>query len=186
MRKRTYYVPLSLVVAEDIVASYKSTLICLCAVLASAVAKPQFGKPAYNYRAQQPVYTQPPQAVVPILAYSNDVSPDGSYSYSYQTGNGISAQEQGYLKNSGIKDQEAETVQGSYSYTAPDGTPITVTYTADENGYQAQGAHLPVAPPIPVEIQRSLDLIAATQRGAPNIPVYKPQPQFFNRPFNRF
>nr|CAD7423102.1 unnamed protein product [Timema monikensis] len=105
---------------------------------------------------------------------------------SYQTGNGISAQEQGYLKNSGIKDQEAETVQGSYSYTAPDGTPITVTYTADENGYQAQGAHLPVAPPIPVEIQRSLDLIAATQRGTPNIPVYKPQTQYINRPFNRF
>lgn len=25
-------------------------------------------------------------------------------------------------------------VQGSYSYTSPDGTPITVTYIADENG----------------------------------------------------
>lgn len=25
-------------------------------------------------------------------------------------------------------------MQGSYSYTSPDGTPITVTYIADENG----------------------------------------------------
>lgn len=54
--------------------------------------------------------------------------------YSYETGNGIQAQEQGYLKNAGVKDQEAQVAQGSYSYTGPDGIPITVTYIADENG----------------------------------------------------
>lgn len=48
---------------------------------------------------------------------------------------------------------------GSYSYTAPDGSIITVTYTADEQGFRAQGAHLPTPPPIPAEIQKSLDII---------------------------
>ena len=87
---------------------------------------------------------------------------------SYETGNGISAQEQGYLKNAGQKDLEAQVATGSYSYTGPDGVLYTITYTADENGFQAQGAHLPTPPPIPEAIARSLNL--------------QPQP---NRPGNR-
>lgn len=54
--------------------------------------------------------------------------------YSYETGNGIVAEEQGYLKNAGNPETEAQVAQGSYSYTGPDGVPITVTYIADENG----------------------------------------------------
>lgn len=86
---------------------------------------------------------------------------------SYATGDGQQAAAQGYLKNAGVKDQEAEVIQGSYSYTAPDGTPITVTYIADENGFRAEGAHLPTPPPIPEAIQRSLQLIAQTQKQYP-------------------
>lgn len=48
------------------------------------------------------------------------MSPDGSYQYSYSTGNGIKADESGYLKNLG--QQKAQVVQGSYSYTSPEGT----------------------------------------------------------------
>lgn len=81
--------------------------------------------------------------------------------FSYETGNGISAQEQGQLKNAGNPEAEALEVQGSYQYTADDGTPISVSYIADENGFQPQGAHLPTPPPIPPAIQRSLDFLAA-------------------------
>uniref|UniRef100_A0A336MJA4 CSON002548 protein n=1 Tax=Culicoides sonorensis TaxID=179676 RepID=A0A336MJA4_CULSO len=35
---------------------------------------------------------------IPILRQESDISPDGSYSYAYETGNGISANEQGTLK----------------------------------------------------------------------------------------
>jgi hypothetical protein len=88
--------------------------------------------------------------------------------YSYETGNGIVVQEQGYLKNPGQKDLEAQVATGSFSYTGPDGVLYTVTYTADENGFRAEGAHLPTPPPIPEAIARSLNLQQQPQRPGPN------------------
>lgn len=64
-----------------------------------------------------------------------------SYSFSYETGNGIRAQEQGYLNNPGSQN-EAQTAQGSFSYTSPEGEQISLTYTADENGFRPQGIYL--------------------------------------------
>lgn len=64
-------------------------------------------------------------AAAPILRSTSDISPDGHYSYEYETGNGIHAQEAGLASHS---------VQGSFGYTAPDGTPIQISYIADENG----------------------------------------------------
>lgn len=49
--------------------------------------------------------------------------------------NGIKAEEQGEVKNKGT-DNEIQSVRGSYSYTGPDGVLYTVTYIADENGFQ--------------------------------------------------
>jgi hypothetical protein len=91
-----------------------------------------------------------------------------AYSSSYETGNGIVAQEQGYLKNAGQKDLEAQVATGSFSYTGPDGVLYTVTYTADENGFRAEGAHLPTPPPIPEAIARALNLQQQPQRPGPN------------------
>lgn len=71
---------------------------------------------------------------MPITSYQNDVNPDGSYQFSYTSGDGSQQQARGFVKNLGQKDLEAQVVQGSYSYTSPEGTPITVTYIADENG----------------------------------------------------
>ncbi|XP_067000858.1 endocuticle structural glycoprotein SgAbd-8 [Anabrus simplex] len=98
---------------------------------------------------------------IPIIRFDKEQSADGSYKSSYETGNNIVAEETGFLKNVGDKDTEALVQHGSYSYTAPDGSLITVTYTADELGFRAEGAHIPTPPPVPEEIQKGLDLIYA-------------------------
>lgn len=98
---------------------------------------------------------------VPIVRQDTDISFDGTYHNSWEGGNGIVVEEHGVLKNLGNKDSEAEEVVGSVSYTAPDGTPIGLKYVANENGFVAEGAHLPVAPPIPAAIVRALEWIAA-------------------------
>lgn len=95
---------------------------------------------------------------IPILRYDNNPNQgDGSYSYAYETGNGIQAQEQGYLKGAGGAAGEAQTAQGSFSYTGPDGARYAISYTADENGFRPVGAHLPTPPPIPDAILRSIE-----------------------------
>ncbi|KAF4520087.1 hypothetical protein B566_EDAN014192 [Ephemera danica] len=103
---------------------------------------------------------RPNDRPIAIVRQHNDINPDGSYQWSYETENGIVADEQGFVKNKGIPEQEAMTAQGSYTYKGDDGQVYSVTYTADENGFQAQGAHLPTPPPIPPAIQRALDYLA--------------------------
>ncbi|XP_049941520.1 endocuticle structural glycoprotein SgAbd-1 [Schistocerca serialis cubense] len=95
-----------------------------------------------------------------IIKQAKDQGNDGSYRWNYETENGIAAEETGALKAI-APNEDGTAAQGFYSYTAPDGTPIRVTYTADENGFQAQGDHFPVAPPIPEAIQRALAWNAA-------------------------
>lgn len=94
---------------------------------------------------------------------------NSSWFYSYETGNGIAAQEQGTLKNPGQRDLESSAVSGSFSYTSPEGIPITVSYIADESGFRASGAHLPTPPPIPEAIAKSL---AYNQQQQPINPVF--------------
>ncbi|KRT83768.1 Insect cuticle protein, partial [Oryctes borbonicus] len=133
-----------------------------------------FAAPQNYYNQPQPQYQdQYSKNVVPIVSETNEINPDGSYSYSYQTGDGQQAQAQGYLKNAGVKDAEAEVAQGSFSYTAPDGTPIQVTWVADENGFRAEGAHLPTPPPIPEAILKSLSILPQSPSTAQ--PQYQPQ-----------
>lgn len=64
---------------------------------------------------------------------------DSCFYFRYETGNGIQAQETGRLNNPGVEGQEAQEAEGSYSYTAPDGTLISVTYVANENGFVPKG-----------------------------------------------
>ncbi|CAG4980671.1 unnamed protein product [Colias eurytheme] len=102
-----------------------------------------------------------------ILKYTNEN--DGErFEYSFETSNGISAEESG-VATDGVK------AQGGFSYTGDDGKAYTVTYTADENGYQPQGEHLPTPHPIPEEILKSIEInaqaaAAGTQEGA-----YRPE-----------
>lgn len=77
---------------------------------------------------------------------------------SYQTGNGISAGESGYLKNPGTE-AEGQVAQGYYLYTGPDGVVYQVEYYSDaENGFVAKGAHLPTPPPLPEALVRANEL----------------------------
>ncbi|XP_013141188.1 PREDICTED: endocuticle structural glycoprotein SgAbd-2-like [Papilio polytes] len=137
----------------------------LLAVVAMASAAPQFQYQQPQYQGQQ----------IPILRQTQEVNFDGTYQYSYETGNGIAAQEQGYLKNAGVKDAEAQVAQGSFSYTSPEGIPISVSYIADENGFRAEGAHLPTPPPIPEAIARALQYIQSQPQ--------QPQQVFQQQPF---
>lgn len=59
------------------------------------------------------------------------------FCFRYETENGISAQEEGRFEG---QDPEnlIKTVEGSYSYTAPDGVIVSVNYIADENGFRPQ------------------------------------------------
>ncbi|XP_034481923.1 larval cuticle protein 65Ag1-like [Drosophila innubila] len=79
-----------------------------------------------------------------ILRLDSDVGID-NYKYALETSDGTTKEEQGELKNPGTE-QEAISAKGSFSFVADDGQTYQVNYIADENGFQPQGAHLPVAP----------------------------------------
>ncbi|XP_046753169.1 endocuticle structural glycoprotein SgAbd-2-like [Diprion similis] len=96
-----------------------------------------------------------------ILNQDFQSSPDGSYQWSYDTDNGIAAGARGVPVNAGPNGEGGIEEQGSYQYTAPDGQVIVTKYVAGPNGFIAEGPHLPVAPPIPEAILRSLAFNAA-------------------------
>ncbi|KAL5235252.1 hypothetical protein ACI65C_002662 [Semiaphis heraclei] len=112
-----------------------------------------------------------PTTPIPIVRYENDgVNFDGSYKWAYETGNGIQAQESGYVQPAQDPSQSALNVEGGYSYTAPDGTPISVKYVAGPQGFVPVGDHLPTPPPLPPAIAKLLQFLA-TQPSTPE-PAY--------------
>ncbi|XP_019867095.1 endocuticle structural glycoprotein SgAbd-8 [Aethina tumida] len=127
-----------------------------------ALARPQLDAQQQNSGNTTPI---------PIINQTEETGPDGSVNFSYETGNGISVQENLFTKKDDrvrgtAEDPENPTggliqvIQGTFSYTAPDGQVITLRYTADENGFQPQGDHLPTPPPVPQEIA---DAVSALQ-----------------------
>ncbi|XP_055632933.1 larval cuticle protein LCP-30-like [Toxorhynchites rutilus septentrionalis] len=91
-----------------------------------------------------------------IKEFINELHEDG-YKYRYLTENNIDVAEAGQIENRG-SDSEVLRAKGYYEFTADDGVRYRVDYIADENGFQAEGAHLPTPPPIPEAILRSLEL----------------------------
>ncbi|CAK1584193.1 unnamed protein product [Parnassius mnemosyne] len=69
------------------------------------------------------------------------------FRYSYETSNAIRAEEVG----------DGSQRHGGFSYTGDDGKLYSITYTAGVGGFRPQGAHLPVAPPIPEAILLALE-----------------------------
>lgn len=62
--------------------------------------------------------------------------------FSVETSDGFEKDEVGEIKNAGRED-ETLAVTGHYSYVGPDGKTYDVKYTADENGFQPEGEHIP-------------------------------------------
>ncbi|XP_062551908.1 cuticle protein CP14.6-like [Armigeres subalbatus] len=93
-----------------------------------------------------------------IVSQNSDINPDGSFNYAFETDNGIKVEDQGTIKlvkvpktdetgrSLGEEEIPVAVQTGSFQYTAPDGQVYTVRYIADENGFQPQADHLPVAP----------------------------------------
>lgn len=75
------------------------------ALLACALAAPQLSSSG--------VTTEP----IPILEQEQEVNFDGSYKWQYKTGNGIEAEEQGFLKNAGVPNEEAQVMQDEFEHT---------------------------------------------------------------------
>lgn len=91
---------------------------------------------------------------------------------SYETENGIGAQQTGTLKQ--VDKDVAVVVQGSYQYQSPEG-PVQISYVSDENGYQPTGNVLPTPHPIPEVILRSIQFNEAHAKDAqPAQPIYRP------------
>ncbi|XP_050315090.1 endocuticle structural glycoprotein ABD-5-like [Anthonomus grandis grandis] len=102
-------------------------LVVLSTLLAVTLAAPQ---------------VNPADAQAQVVKYDSDNTGIDGYNFAFETSNGISQQEQGTLQNAG-SENEVMQVRGSFTYTGADGVVYTVTYIADENGFQPQGAHLP-------------------------------------------
>ncbi|CAH3903309.1 unnamed protein product [Pieris brassicae] len=95
-------------------------------------------------------------ANIPIVKYENVNNGDGNYRFSYETGNGIQAQETGSPRAQG-PEGPAVTAEGGFSFRTPEGQQISLSYTADENGFHPVGDHLPTPPPIPEAILQSIE-----------------------------
>ncbi|CAG4940845.1 unnamed protein product [Parnassius apollo] len=99
------------------------------------------------------------QASIVRSDFHHDSEGEG-YQFSFETDNGIAAQADGKLTVLG-PNSTAHQVQGSVSYTSPEGQKIVTTYVADESGYHPTGDHLPAPMPIPEYIARAIEYIAA-------------------------
>ncbi|XP_031616777.1 cuticle protein AMP1A-like [Contarinia nasturtii] len=117
-----------------------------------AFAKTFAPKPTYH---NGPVQSGP-DASAQVLRSDSTVNTD-SFQYAYETSNGIQGQEQGQLKQ--IGPESAIVSQGQFGWTAPDGTPVQLSFVADENGYQPTGSILPVGPPTPAHVLRLVEYL---------------------------
>ncbi|XP_060517845.1 larval cuticle protein 1-like [Cylas formicarius] len=119
-----------------------AVLSCLLAVVLSAALPQQV--------AQEPV---------PIVSQEINVEPDGKFQWSYESGDGTKQEQTGEPKQ--IENEIGEAIQGSVSWTDPEGNQHSLKYVADENGYQPESEDIPKPPEIPAAIARALEYNAA-------------------------
>ncbi|CAG7825455.1 unnamed protein product, partial [Allacma fusca] len=87
-------------------------------------------------------WAAPQNPDVTVLSDTRENNGDGTFRWAYETSDGTRAEQSGYIKNPGApEDETIQSISGSYSHYSPEGQYLTVTYTADENGFQPQGEH---------------------------------------------
>lgn len=80
-----------------------------------------------------------------IKVVSRTFSNDGNvYKFGFEQSDGQKRDEAGEVKL--IGKESGIVMRGSYSFVGEDGQTYTVTYIADENGFQPTGAHIPSGP----------------------------------------
>nr|CAD7260787.1 unnamed protein product [Timema shepardi] len=138
-------------------------IVIISCLLAAALAAPP------------PLLKLDPKEPIPIVAQSNIINEDGTFQnrppgqkwnpvICVSATRALTEQRlktSGTLKDLGDKEGPSSVIQGSYSFVTADGQLFELRYIADENGFQPQASFLPVAPPIPEDIQRSLEYNAA-------------------------
>ncbi|XP_053653181.2 endocuticle structural glycoprotein SgAbd-2-like [Cherax quadricarinatus] len=113
----------------------------------------------------------PPGYEIPILVDEREgPHPDGSYSFKYETGDGISRYEQGTPQG----ETGAVAMQGGWSFTFPDGTPAVFTFVADELGYRVESSLIPTPHPLPAHAIAQIEFARQqkAQGGAPGAKRY--------------
>ena len=94
---------------------------------------------------------EPAYKVVPTIAREEVRDDAGQYSSFYQSADGGAQSSYGVLKPNPDGKGHFLAVSGSYSYTAPDGTPVWVSYEADDKGFRIlNNAPVPGTPVAPV------------------------------------
>uniref|UniRef100_T1IZG5 Uncharacterized protein n=1 Tax=Strigamia maritima TaxID=126957 RepID=T1IZG5_STRMM len=147
-----------------IIIAILSVLCSVATPLPSGGYGQQQAAPAYG----APVLLQAAPAPVPILQHDANVNEDGSYKFSYTSGDQSQRQEQS---------DNYQAVKGSYAYISPEGEKVDIYYTADENGYQAFGAAIPT--PVPNHYPLVLSMgVAPPKYSAPKYHVPAAAPQY--------
>lgn len=77
------------------------------------------------------------------MSYYSGADDDGSFRYGYETSDDTKVSAEGEQRAVGPERELGTVMRGSYSYVAPNGLTYTVSWVADEQGFQPRGDHLP-------------------------------------------
>ncbi|TRY61022.1 hypothetical protein TCAL_07449 [Tigriopus californicus] len=92
----------------------------------------------------------------PAIVRSNfnaPTSPEDEWDYAFETSNGIKQEARGQIRI--IDNKPVVVMEGSYSYTGPDGLQYEVDWYADETGFHPSAPFLPKPVEIPFPEQRA-------------------------------
>merc|ERR1712168_773851 len=95
-----------------------------------------------------------PQGFDQVQILRSNISPNeqGNFQHEFEADNGINVVGSGFAGSAGQSNME-----GSYSYTSPEGTLVQVSYRCDENGCVYESPLIPQAPPHVAELLRIAD-----------------------------